>query len=352
MHSYRRKAALAAAALLLLLGYRALSHAQAQRIQVVANEAASRVDVTIDGKPFTSYIYPSDQKKPSLFPIRSASGAVVTRGFPLEPRPFERGDHPHHVGLWFNYGDVNGLDFWNNSSAIPPARAAKMGTILHKKVVAATGGSDKGELSVAMDWVDPAGTRLLEETTRFVFAGDATSRTIDRITTLTALDKPVILGDNKEGLIGIRVARGLEQPSKAPEALLDASGKPTREKVVNNDGVEGLYTGSDGKTGDAVWGTRGPWTLLNGKVGGKPVAMAILDHPSNPGFPTYWHARGYGLFAANNLGQKVFDETQPEAKRTIAPGSSMTFRHRVLIIDGAATPERLKAEHEKFASAK
>lgn len=40
-----------------------------------------------------------------------ASGKVITRGYPMNPRPFERMDHPHHVGLWFNFGDVNGLDF-------------------------------------------------------------------------------------------------------------------------------------------------------------------------------------------------------------------------------------------------
>ena len=319
------------------------------RIQVVPHATAPRVDVTIDGKPFTSYIHAREQKKPSLFPLRTAKGTVVTRGYPLEPRPFERADHPHHVGLWFNYGDVNGLDFWNNSDAIGPDRAPRMGTVVHKRVIEASPGNDKGELSVEMDWVDSKGTVILKETTRFVFQGDAESRTIDRITTLTALTDPVVLGDNKEGLLGIRVARGLEQPSKAPEALLDASGKPTKEKAVYNEGVAGEYVGSDGKRGDAVWGTRGPWTMLTGKVDSEQVTLAILDHPSNPGFPTYWHARGYGLFAANNLGRSAFDPKQPENKLTMKPGESITFRHRVLILSGAADAERLNAEHREFS---
>ena len=104
------------------------------RVDVVPHEDQRRVDVLVDGKPFTAYVYPTTLKKPTLYPLRTASGTVVTRGWPLEPRPGERVDHPHHVGLWFTYSDVNGLDFWNNSEAIPAARAPKMGTILHRAV--------------------------------------------------------------------------------------------------------------------------------------------------------------------------------------------------------------------------
>src|SRR6266540_630384 len=135
----------------------ALVRSAGERIQVVPNDAARRVDVTIDGKPFTSYIYPATIKKPVLYPLRTAKGTLVTRGFPLEPRPGERIDHPHHVGLWFNHGDVNGLDFWNNSDAIPAADAAKYGTIVHRAIKSAKGGADKGELQVTEDWTTQDG---------------------------------------------------------------------------------------------------------------------------------------------------------------------------------------------------
>lgn len=325
---------------------------QAPRIQVKPDSVAPRVDITIDGKPFTSYVFERAQKKPFLYPLRTAQGKLVTRGYPIDPRPNERTDHPHHIGLWFNYGNVNGLDFWNNSDAIPAARAPKMGTIVHKRVIEASSGKDKGELNVEMDWVDANGTVLLKEVARFVFQGDATTRAIDRITRLSALKAPVVLGESKEGVLGIRVARSLEQPSKQSDVFTDASGKPAGEKHASTEGVTGNYIGSDGKTGDAVWGTRGPWTMLTGKVDAQPVTLAILDHPENPGFPTYWHARGYGLFAANNLGQHEFDPKQPERELTIAPGESVTFRHRVLIIDGTADAERMNAEHKAFAATK
>jgi Methane oxygenase PmoA len=330
----------------------AVSTQSPPRIQVVAHSVAPRVDITIDGKPFTSYIFERAQKKPFLYPLRTAAGTVVSRGYPIEPRPFERTDHPHHIGLWFNYGDVNGLDFWNNSDAVPADRAAKMGTVVHKRVIEATSGKDKGELNVEMDWVDSNGTILLKENTHYVFSGDDKSRTIDRITRLTALKDTVVLGDNKEGLLGIRVTRELEAPSQKPEVYTDAAGKENRTRVVQNEGVVGNYVGSDGKTGDAVWGTRGPWMMLGGKVGPEQVTLAVLDHPSNTNFPTVWHARGYGLFAANNLGRKSFDPQLPESKITLQPSQSVTFRHRVLILSGTPDPAKMAAEHKTFAAAK
>src|ERR1700748_3584411 len=96
----------------------ALAGQTAKGVKVTADEAHRRVDITIDGKPFTSYIWPTSLEKPVLYPLIDDSGTTVTRGYPLEPRPNERVDHPHHAGMWFNYGNVNGFDFWNNSDAI------------------------------------------------------------------------------------------------------------------------------------------------------------------------------------------------------------------------------------------
>ena len=107
----------------------------ADRVSVVSRPADHRVDIAIDGQPFTSYIYSQSLEKPVLYPIRSAAGLVVTRGYPLEPRPGERADHPHHVGHWFNYGDVNGYDFWGNSSETPANLKAKTGVIVQKAIV-------------------------------------------------------------------------------------------------------------------------------------------------------------------------------------------------------------------------
>jgi hypothetical protein len=334
--------------LLLVATILALSSGAAPGVEIAVNDSARRVDVTIDGRPFTSYIWPSTLKKPVLYPLRTAAGTPITRGFPLDPRKGERVDHPHHVGLWLNHGDVNGLDFWNNSDAIPAADAPKMGTIEHRRVVEAKSGADTGELAVETAWLTPDRKQLLKETTRFVFRGDAKVRTIDRITTLTALDQRVVFRDSKEGFLGMRVRRELEQPADKPEVFTDAAGKSTAVPVLDNTGVTGKYVSSEGREGDAVWSTRAKWTLLGGIVAGENITVAILDHPSNTGYPTHWHARGYGLFAANPLGDKQFNEPK-SFDFVLDAGASVTFKYRILILNEAPSAERIEREARAFA---
>jgi hypothetical protein len=317
-------------------------------VMVVPNEASNRVDVFVDGQPFTAYIWSDILKKPVLFPLRTASGTIITRGYPLESRPGERTDHPHHVGFWFNYENVNGVDFWNDSTALPAAQQAKMGRIVHRRIIKTSSGPDKGELEVEMDWIMPDQQPILDEKTDFIFRTAPNARIVDRITTLTALDKPVVFKDSKDGLIGLRVRRELEQPETDAVTYTDASGRPTTVKAMSTNGVTGLYRSSEGKTGDAVWGTRGRWTMLSGRVNQEDITLVMLDHPGNPGFPTYWHARGYGLFAANPLGEAIFSNGKEKLNFTIQPKQSATFRYRLVILDGNATPEQVEALYSQF----
>ena len=317
----------------------------APRVEVVRRDAARRVDVLVDGQPFTSYIWPTTIKKPVLFPLRTAGGVIVTRGFPA--RPPERTDHPHQVGLWLTYENVNGFDFWNNSDAIPAARRPRMGTIVHKAIRGTTSGRGEGTLDVTEDWVDGAGKTLLREDTRYVFHAAKELRSIDRITTLTALDTTVWFHDAKDGMLGMRVTHALEQPTEKPEVFRDASGQATTV-AASNGGVTGHYISSEGLGGDSVWSTRGRWTMLSGTVQNEPVTIAILDHPKNVGFPTIWHARGYGLFAANPLGPAAFHKDATPLEFHLAPGQSTTFRYRILILDRQTTPADIERAYEAW----
>ena len=322
------------------------------RVRVLVHEDKRRVDILINDQPFTSYIWPTTLAKPVLYPLRSARETVVTRGYPLEPRPGERTDHPHHAGLWFNYGSVNGIDFWNNSDAIKPEDKKKMGTVYQRKIVKAKGGADSGELEVETDWNTADQKTLLKERTRFVFRGDLNTRTIDRITTLTALGEKVVFEDDKEGLLGMRVARPLEMPSDKAEVFTDASGRPTQVPKMDNSGVDGAYLTSEGRTGDAAWGTRAKWCNLSAQVEGESVTISIFDHPANTNYPGYWHARGYGLFGVNPLGRKIFtDGKEPALNFTLAPNESVTFRYRVLITSGKTTAESTEAAYKDFIAA-
>ena len=318
--------------------------AQSNTIQLTHNEAQKRVTVSVDGKPFTAYIYPGPTvlKKPVLYPIRSAGGNFITRGWPLDPRPGERIDHPHHVGMWFNYGDVNGHDFWNNSTEIGPEHKGPFGTIVHTGVKSMKNGNGQAELVVTADWLDKDGKVMLQETTTYQFQAGAGNRAINRTTILKATDKEVVFKDNKEGMIAVRLARQLEHPSTKPEMFTDAQGVATKVPAMNNEGVVGLYHSSEGVEGDAVWGTRGQWVKLTGKLGDEAVSVVLMDHPKNVGYPTYWHARGYGLFAANPLGASVMSSGKaPAMNYTLPAGQSVTFRYRLLIQSGDVSDANL-----------
>lgn len=320
-----------------------------KKIQLIRNDAERKVDILIEGKLFTAYVYPTNIKKPVLYPLITPKGTKITRKFPLEPSVGERVDHPHHVGVWFNYGDVNGLDFWNNSDSIKLEKRDGYGTIVHKKIVKTTDGTNSASLEVEMDWLAPNGDVLLKEATTFIFNTEGGTYGIDRITTLTAQEQDVDFNDNKEGVLGIRVTHQLEHPSDKPEIFTDANGLPTKVAVLNNEGVNGRYINREGIEGLDTWGKRSDWVNLRSSIGDEKISLAILDHKSNVGYPTYWHSRGYGLFSANPLGQGAFSNGKEILNFKLNKGESVTFKHRILVASSALSSEALNASFEQFS---
>lgn len=319
------------------------------KVKMVRVDDKQKVDVLIDGKLFTSFQYPSNLEKPFLSPIYAANGSVITRGFPLEARKGERVDHPHHIGLWFNHGNVNGLDFWNNSSAIPANRKNTYGHIVVRSVDKVKDGKT-GSLEVTSEWKDNNGNTLLTEKTTYIFSGDKNTRTIDHISVLTAASGKVTITDNKEGMFAIRVDRAFEMPSNESLIFTDEKGNPTTVKATDNTGVTGMYNSSSGLKGEKVWGTRNEWVTLSGTRDGVLTTFGIFDHPKNPGYPAYAHARGYGLFSVNNLGQNAYDPKQEKVVYTLEKGQSMTLKHRFFIQSGSElTPEQAKSIAAEFA---
>jgi len=323
--------------------------AAAQTIKLVEAKEKKQVDVLVDGQPFTSYVYWDDQKKPILYPLRTSKGTVVTRSFPLVKVAGERTDHPHHISSWFNYGNINGVDFWNTPPEGMTRAPGQYGTIKHRGIKAVKNGKGAAELDVTMDWIMPDGSKIMQEDDQIFFRAANGLRIIDRVITLTAQDKKVVFNDSKEGALGIRVARQLEEPSTRPEVFTDEQGNPTKVPVMNNTGVAGVYLSSEGKVGEKEgWGTRAKWMTLSGNVKGEDVVIGIFDHPKNPTHPTYWHARGYGLFAANPFGAKEFTKGATTLNYTLEPGQKATFRFRILIHSGKLTKDQTEALYQQF----
>ncbi len=310
-----------------------------ERIRVIDNKDEGRVDVLIDDKLFTSYIHPASIKKPVLYPVYTSSGLAITRGFPLDPKPWERVDHPHHVGIWLNHGDVNDLDFWNNSDSIPSDQKMHYGTIYHRSVKNTISGDDRGYLEIRAEWERPDGRVLLDENSKFYFTGRDGVRIIDRVTTLTARNLDVLFKDSKEGLVAIRLIRELEQPANEILELLNENLVPVEIKPEDDNRSKGHYVSSEGLEGDDVWGSRARWVKLGTELEGNPVGIVIMDHPENPNYPTYWHARGYGLFAANPFGSKMFTDGRESFNFFLPNGKSVVLKYRIYIYDGTVPDE-------------
>jgi hypothetical protein len=316
-------------------------------VKLVKKEG-NQIDVMIGQKLFTSFRYPDTLEKPILYPVYSAGGTMVTRGFPLMPKPGEPDDHPHHMGIWFNYENLNGLDFWNNSYAIKADKKASYGWIKTDKITETKDGNT-GILSYHANWTSQKNDLIVEETTRLEFSGTGNRRIIDRTTVLTAA-QDALFKDAKDALLAIRVAKELQIPTKEEKSFKDDKGNATVVKA--NAVANGNYLSSEGKMGDSVWSTRGKWVNLYGKMGNDSISIAIIDHPQNINYPTFWHARGYGLFAANPLGENIFTNGKSSKNLQLKKGESVTFRYRIIVDQAsrALSPAELNAQAAAFAA--
>jgi hypothetical protein len=304
--------------------------------QVKITQSTNRITVDIDGKPYTTFFYGPDVAKPYLYPLRAPSGVAVTRSFPMDKVAGESTDHPHQRSLWFAHQDVNGLDYWNNEFSYEsnPKVAGKMGHIFVTKIDKAQSGAKAGEIDETSEWKQPDGKVVLIEDRRMIFHSGGPNRVIDFDFTLTA-QTVVKFGDAKDGVFGMRVASGLEEPN--PKSIPE----PKRTGLMTN--AEGLKTEAE------CWGKRSAWMDDSGIVDGQAVGIAIFDNPANPRFPTYWHARGYGLFGNNIFGVHDFTNGKgPDGSMTLQPGEKVRFQFRVVIHPGDVNSAKIADLYKQY----
>jgi len=294
--------------------------------------AGNQIDVRIGGRPFTTYYFDPGVAKPFLSPLRSAQGAILTRSYPMiADIPGEDRDEPHQRAMYFAHGDINGFDFWGEAAFPKWSHTSrdKFGRTVFREVEQMTGGPDSGILQVAFDLLEPNGTTVAEELQSYVFRGDAQTRTIDCEFTIRASHGAVRMGDTKEGTFAIRVVKALDSP---PGHMTNSAG-------------------SDGEKN--IWGKQADWVDYYGNVEGEDAGIAIFDHPDNFRHPTYWHARGYGLLAANPFGVREFTRNRhQDGSYTIPAGGSLTLRYRVFIHHGNNQQAGVAEAYKLYASGK
>lgn len=281
-------------------------------------QETGKIEIWVDGQPFTTYYF-EGYKKPIFFPLRAASGTIVTRGYPMITGvPGEAQDHPHHKGLWFTHGDVNGVDFWSETD--------KTGKIVHRKFVAVKGGPKRGVLRSENDWVTPAGETVLREIREVTVHSRPGVRVMDFDLKLTALVDSVKFGDTKEGSFGMRLAQ------------------PFSDK--NGGQLENAQGGQGEKE---CWGKPADWVDYTAKINGESVGVAIFDHPASFRHPSHWHVRGYCLFAVNPFGlHDFYNDKTKDGSHTLKKGQSMNFRYRVYIHPGNTQEAKIAEQYKAY----
>ena len=299
--------------------------------QVILKVKPNQIEVEIDDKPFTTLHHGDNWPKPFLHPLRTPSGLVITRGFPLEKVVGESNDHHWHRGLWFAHGDINGIDFWRETSG-DAAQDKKLplpvGRIMMKGRPVTRGGMKQGTIRAEFELIAPDNKVLGTLREWFIFHRLGTHNVVDvQATVLANQGIALKMGDTEEGLLGFRFA--------------DAFREDRGATLSNSEGLTGTKN---------IWGKRARWVDYSTTINNQTVGVVIFDHPSNPKHPTFWHARGYGLNAANPFGEHDFyNDKARDGSITIPAKRTLTFRYRIVIHQGNAAAINVEQLYLKFA---
>jgi hypothetical protein len=297
---------------------------------VFLDEVDGRLLIEIDGDLFTAYHFGSDVTRPYFHPLVGPTGTSVVRDFPMvEGVDGETSDHPHHRGMWTAHGDVNGHDNWLEGSG--------KASIRHSGFPRLVSGPVYGSFDASAEWIDRWGSVALTDTRRVtVFNLGPDERLVEYAIRVSASHGQVTFGDTKEaGIVSIRVASSMDGP--------------TRDRP----GGKGKIETADGSVGEAeAWGRRAAWCDYSGPVGEDIVGIAILDHPTNPRFPTHWHVRDYGLMTVNPFGLHDFtgDTNAHLGDLIVPPYESRVFRYRIVIHRGDATVGEVRERYHDFVN--
>jgi len=291
--------------------------------EIAIREEDGKLCVTAGGAPFAEYVY-EGLPKPCIYPVLGPDGIPMTRNYPFKKVEGEANDHPHHQSLWYTHGDVNGVDFWSVRD--------NAGKIRHTGKVEIKGAT----LSGKREWVDKDGKIVCTDDVAVTFGEEADgTRWIDYVMTIHASQGELEFGDTKEGSMGIRTHPNLRLRNDKRRGVTTANGH-----ALNSAGHK------DG----ALWGKRAKWVDYWGTIDGKTVGVAIFDHPENPRHPTWWHARDYGLVAANPFGLHYFEKKEKGAgDMKIADGESVTFRYRFVFHRGGAEQAKTADRYAAWA---
>jgi len=283
---------------------------------VVLDPNGSKISFRLDQHVVTEY-RTDVGAKPFLFPLVGPTGASYTRAYPMESMPGEDRDHPHQRSFWFTHGKVNGVDFWSEEGG-----HGRIGETSRKTIVS---GPVIGRLRTTNVWLGPESRFVCDDERVITCYKVDNVRVIDFEITLKANYGPVTFGDTKEGMFGLRVASSMDVDKKRGGRIINA----------------------EGLTDDQAWGKASAWVDYMGPVQGQIVGITILNHPRSFRYPTNWHVRTYGLFAANPFGWHDFGLGK-SGEYVLQPGQTIWFGYRLILHAGEISSARIGEAFESY----
>lgn len=281
-----------------------------------------RIDMVVDGGLVAGFNYSHRWIKPFFWPLNGAGGTPLTRCWPMQESLEEMTDHVHHRSVWTAHGDIDGADFWEEGGG--------HGHVQQYAFEERTSGSVFCRVSNKCNWLskeEKTVVRSYSDTTIYALPDD--QRILDFTICFRSLEGSVRFGDTKEGgLLAVRVTASMNG---------DKGGM-----------IENAY---GGRTEAECWGKPAPWVDYSGPVKGETHGIAIFDNPENFFYPTRWHVRDYGLFAANPFAMKDYTgDPSADGARTLNEGEVWKIQYRMYLHRGDATEGGVRDQYLAYVN--
>jgi hypothetical protein len=273
--------------------------------KITAARTGNRIDVTINGKFFTSYHFPENEKYPFFYPVNGpVSGGSVTS--------MRNSVYPHHSSLFFGCDLVNGGNYWQEG--------LERGRIISVNAQVKQQGGDTAVITDECIWSRPGALSPIKDTRKYIITAPSESITqIDVEITMETLMDVTILKTN-HSLFSARMAADLAVTSGGT--------------MINAEGLKGEKE---------TFGKASPWIDFYGKRGPAIEGLAIMQHPQNPWYPSPWFTRDYGFMSPTPMYWPVNDKDTKLSK-----GSVLKLKYRVLVHAGNHTEADIKGHFEQY----
>jgi len=274
--------------------------------KITAVKSGSRIDVSVDGKFFTSYIFAENEKYPFFFPVNGPlSGASVTS--------MRNAEYPHHSSLFFGCDKVNGGNWWQEG--------LERGRIISVNAEIVKQGGDTVIITDECIWSRPGDVSPVKDRRKYIITSPSKDLYQVEVEIVMDMLTDVRILKTNHSLFSARMAVDLSVRNGGT--------------MINAEGLKGEKE---------TFGKKSAWIDYYGKRGTGFEGLAILQHPSNPWYPAPWFTRDYGFMSPTPMYWPDNDKDMFFKKGTV-----LTLRYLVLVHAGDHIQAKVGEVFERYS---